>query len=94
MLVTGVQVVFEINTHKFVILNVQEDEFGPEVCALCGLDDLGDVDAGDEKLQVLHDCKSKVRMLLCEVDADLRFSGLYLLYRMESSVKMPIWIPY
>ena len=62
-----VRVIFNVTTHKFVIFDVQEDEFGPEVCALCSLDDLGDVDAGDEKLQVLHDCKSGVSIMLCEV---------------------------
>lgn len=41
-------------TYKFVILDVQEDKFWPEVGALSSLDDLRDVDTGDEELQVLH----------------------------------------
>ncbi len=42
-------------TYKFVILDVQEDEFRPEVGTFSSLDDLRDVDTGDEELQVLHD---------------------------------------
>ena len=50
----------ETGTYKFFILDVQEDKFGPKVCTLGGLDDLGDVDAGDEKLKMLHDyCNSE-----------------------------------
>ena len=41
-------------THEFIVLDIEEDELGPEVCPLCSLDDLGDVDAGDKQLEVLH----------------------------------------
>ena len=44
----------ELDTHKFVILDVQEHKLWPEVRTLCSLDDLGDVDAGDKQLEVLH----------------------------------------
>ena len=47
-----------ISTHEFVVLDVQENEFGPKVRALRSLDDLGDVDARDKELEVLHDCGS------------------------------------
>ncbi len=43
------------STYKFVVLDVQEDEFRPEVGTFGSLDDLGDVDTGDEELQMLHD---------------------------------------
>ena len=41
-------------TYKFIILNVQQDEFWPEMCLLRGPDDLGDVDASDKELQMFH----------------------------------------
>ena len=44
-------------THKFVVLHVKEDELRPEVSLLSGTNDLGDVDAGDEELKVLHHCR-------------------------------------
>ena len=44
-------------TYKFVVLHVKEDELGPEVSLLSGTNDLGDVDAGNEQLKVLHHCE-------------------------------------
>ena len=41
-------------THEFIVLDVQEDQLWPKMGALRGLDDLGDVDAGDKQLEVLH----------------------------------------
>ena len=50
-----------MNTHgaaakayKFIIFDVQQDEFRPKMSLLCGLYDLGDVDTGNEEFQVLH----------------------------------------
>lgn len=44
-----------MSTYEFVVLDVQEHQLGPEVGALGSLDHLGDVDATNEELEVLHD---------------------------------------
>jgi len=41
-------------TYKLIILDVQQDEFWPEMSLFGGPDDLGDVDTSNEELQVLH----------------------------------------
>jgi len=41
-------------TYRFIILDVQQNEFWPEVSLLGSPDDFGDVDASDEELQMLH----------------------------------------
>ena len=77
-------------THEFVVFDVEEDEFRPEMCFLSGFDDFGDVDARDEKLEMFHDCRgvgtdnNKAKAIYA------RLAGLYLLSRMESSVKIPM----
>jgi hypothetical protein len=43
-----------IKTHEFIILDVQEDEFWPEMSLLDSLDNLGDVDAGNEEFEVFQ----------------------------------------
>ena len=43
-----------LSTHKFIILDVQQNELWPEMSLLRSPDDLGDVDASNEKFQVLH----------------------------------------
>ena len=77
-------------TDEFVVFDVEEDEFRPEMCFLSGFDDLGDIDARDEELEMFHDCTC------VRTDNDIakpiyaRLAGLYLLSRMESSVKIPM----
>ena len=79
------------STHEFIILDVQEDQFRPKMCTFRSLDDLGDVDARDEQLEMLHNYRIYQRVAqIREHQKDLRFSGLYLLYRIASSVKIPI----
>lgn len=41
-------------THKFIVLDVQQDKFGPEVSFLSSPDNLGDINPSDEELQVFH----------------------------------------
>ena len=41
-------------THKFIIFDVQEDQLWPQMSFLDSLEDLGDVDAGNEELEVFH----------------------------------------
>lgn len=43
-----------IQTYKFIILNVQQDEFWPQMSLLSSLDDFRDVDTSYEELQVFH----------------------------------------
>jgi len=46
------------------VFDVKENELGPKVGLLSGLDDLGDVDPSIEQLQVFHDYRAGVRYLL------------------------------
>jgi hypothetical protein len=45
-----------VDTYEFIILDIQEDELGPKVSLLRGLDDFGNVDTRYEQLEVLHNC--------------------------------------
>jgi hypothetical protein len=47
--------VAKIYPYKFIVFDVEEDKLGPKVSLLGGFDDFGNVDAGNEELQVFHD---------------------------------------
>ena len=52
-----------LETHEFVVLDVQENEFGPKVSTLSSLNNLGDVDTGNEQLEVFHDYIETIQCL-------------------------------
>jgi hypothetical protein len=77
------------HAYKFVVFNVEEDKFGPKVSLLCGFDDFGNVDPGNEELQVFHDFAELVGRSPISL-RNSRLAGLYLLKRIDNSVKIPM----
>ncbi len=45
------------NTDEFIVFDIQENKLRPEMCLLRRFDNLGNIDAGDEKFKMFHDCK-------------------------------------
>lgn len=96
-------------THKFIVLDVQENQFGPKVSLLSSFDNL---ESEVSSQSVIVGQKITFGMLILETkslrcsitskgtlaaggdadDLDLHFAGLYLLRRIDSSVKIPICI--
>ena len=41
---------------EFIVFDVEEDQLRPQMCRLGCLDDLGNIDSGDEELEMVHNC--------------------------------------
>ena len=91
----------ERNTHKLIVLDVQEHQLRPQVALLGSTNDFRDVDASHEELQVLHDyetCQHAAlpshkepltlcRAVLAEQDRQLREDTHVRAFETETSLK-------
>lgn len=61
------------------------------MCFFNGFDNFGNVDPSNEELEVFHNWNGGQKASWMYFTENLRLAGLYLLSKVESSVKIPIW---